>query len=274
MTKNFKEEYLTYTKTPPPVEGATVFSPSQFSSFIEKPYKWYREQILGEAGFTGNTSSVIGTIVHAIAAAVARGEEVDKDAIESYISDKEVSEDYNPDIVRECYPEMAEALINGYVLQNKNNYLNVEMRLSSELTDGYFVGGTLDVLEGTEADAVLTDYKTYSSTRKPSTIPQYYKYQLLVYAVMALSNGFNVRRIRLVYVNRPIVGAISEKTGKQLKSYPSEVTVLTEELTEDDLDFIESLMYLAVDSCQASKKYPELRHVIWHDPRLKITKTQ
>lgn len=261
---------LDYVKTPKPYPKAVVFSPSRFADFISHPHRWYRTEILGEEGFTGNTSSVIGTIVHYIAEMVAKDEAVDKEAIEAYIDSKEPSEDYDPDKVRECYPEMAEALINQYVLENKHNYLGVETKLFAELTDDCFIGGTCDILEGTMEDTTLVDYKTYSGTRKPAVIPSYYKYQLLVYAALALSEGYKVNRIKLVYVNRPIVGAISEKTGKQLKSYPSEVTVLTETLTSEDMEFIESMLYLAVDSCKAAIKYPELRHVIFHDSRLRI----
>jgi RecB family exonuclease len=261
---------LSYVKTPKPYPEATVFSPSQFAKFIEKPHLWYREQILGESGFTGNTSSVIGTIVHYIAEAVANDEPVDKAEIERYIDSKEPSEDYDPDTVRLHYPEMAEVLINDYVLENKNNFLATELQLTADLNKDYFIGGTIDIIEGSAEDAMISDYKTYSSSTKPKRIPNNYKYQLLIYAAMALANNFNVTRIRLVYVSRGIVGEISPKTGRQFKSYPSEVTVLTEVLTDEDMDFIKSMLYLCVDSLEATKKQPELTHIIWHDPRLQV----
>jgi len=263
---------LDYVKTPKPNESATVFSPSQFSKFIDKPHNWYREQILEEEGFTGNTSSVIGTIVHYIAETVAKGLSVDKEEIARYIAAKEPSEDYDPVVVEAMYPTMAEALVNGYVLENKNNYHATEESLITEIDKNCFLGGTIDVIQGSLQDAMIVDYKTYNNKIKPKAIPNYYKYQLLCYAAMAKANGYNVTRIRLVYVNRPIEGAISEKTGKRLKSYPSEVTVLTEELTEDDMKFIKSMLYLAVDSLEAAKDHPELVHVIFHDPRLKENK--
>lgn len=269
---SFKEKYLIY-KSPEIPEGSFKFSPSQFAGFINGPvHKWYREQVLGEEGFTYSTSTVIGTIVHGIAAAVALGEEVDKEGIESYINDFEINEDYEPDKVRACYPEMAEALVNDYVLNN--NFLSVEESCLHDMNGGYFVGGTTDRLEGPESkkDTLIVDYKTYSSSTKPKKIPSYYKYQLLVYAAVLRANGHNVTRIRLVYVNRPIVGEISPKTGKQFKSYPSEVTELTENLTEEDFDFIEGMLNLAADSLEASKEHPELVHVIFHDPRLKEIK--
>ena len=96
-----------------------------------------------------------------------------------------------------------------------------------------------------------------------------YKYQLLTYVWILKALGYNVTRIRLVYVNRAIDGGISEKTGKPLKSYPPEVTILTEEVNSEDMVFIEDQLELCSDSVKASKKHPELCHVIWHDMRNK-----
>ena len=264
---NFEEKYLIYKPTKPDVEGDFSFSPSQFAKFIDKPWEFYRNVIQKLDVFEGNTASYIGTIVHGIAAAVANGEEVDKEAIERYVDSKEPSEDYDPDVVRSCYPEMAERLVNDYVLQSTP--LGVEGRAAASVVKGYSVNGSYDRLEGTREDCCLVDYKTYSSSTKPKAIPKHYKYQLLCYAFALRKMGYNVTRIRLVYVNRPIVGAMSPKTGKQFKSYPSEVTVLTEVLTEEDLTYIESMLTLAVDSLEAAKKYPELLHCIFHDNRLK-----
>jgi len=116
---------------------------------------------------------------------------------------------------------------------------------------------------------MVVDYKTYNSKTAPKTIPSHYKYQLLVYVWVLLKKGYNPTRIRLVYINRNIDGGVSDKTGKPLKSYPPTTTVLTEVITQEDIDFIDGLLNLAVDSIEAWKKYPELVHVIFHDPRLK-----
>ena len=164
---------------------------------------------------------------------------------------------------------MAEELVNSYVLEHK--MLSVEEQVGHEIMDGYAAAGQIDRLEGHKEDCMIVDYKTYNSKTKPKAFPQYYKYQLLVYAWILTKLGYNPTRIRLVYVNRYIDGGISDKTGKPLKSYPPEVTVLTEVITEEDLDFINGLLELAVDSVEAAKDHPELRHVIFHDPRLKIS---
>ena len=267
---------LDYVSTPIPDDGVFKFSPSSFAKFIERPHQWYREEVLGEDKFDYNTSSVLGTIVHYCAEKVAKNEDVDTDEIERYISKHapkagdSPGTGYDPNEVREQYTEMAERLVNDYVLERSHHFLEVESSKATEVKDGYYAAGTLDVLEGTKDDAMLTDYKSYSSKTKPRSIPAHYKYQLLVYAWVLTKLGYTVNRIRLVYINRHIEGEISEKTGKRMKSYPPEVTVLTETIEQSDLDFIEGLLHLAVDSCEASNAHPQLRHVIWHDPRLAV----
>ena len=257
---------LQYVSTPIPDNGIFKFSPSQFAKFISTPYKWYRSEVLKEEGFSHSTSTVIGTIVHYCAEQVAKGEDVDKKAINDYIHSLEIHEDYNPGVVEYHYTPMAETLVNDYVLNHE--FLEVETSYSGLVKDDYYAAGTLDRLEGVKNDCMVVDYKTYSSKSKPKTIPAYYKYQLLVYCTVLIKNGYNPTRIRLVYVNRHIEGEISEKTNKQMKSYPPEVTILTETITREDIEFIDSLLDLAVDCCEATKKHPELTHVIWHDPRL------
>ena len=260
---------LEYVPTAKPNPTAFVFSPSQFNKFIDKPWEWYRQIVQKLDQFEGNTASVLGTVVHYCAEQAANRERVDHTMIEDFVCSQEL-EDYDSDIVMNCYYEMADVLCKEFVL--KANPLMVEGTVMAEVKNNFFVGGTADLLEGTKEDCILTDYKTYSSTTKPKVIPKYYKHQLLCYAFALRKMGYNVTRIRLVYVNRPIIGAISPKTGKQFKSYPSEVTELTEVLTEEDLAFIESMFDLAIDSLEAAKKHPELTHVIFHDNRLKEEK--
>ncbi len=260
---------LNYVPATVPDDCQLKISPSAFANFVEKPHYWYQTQVLKENVFDYNSMSIIGTIVHYVAETVAKGEEVDEKAIEQFIDSKEVKEDYDPQRVKNSWYEMASVLVNGYVLKNSDNYLAVEEQFCASVGDGVYAAGTLDVLQGTKEDCMIVDYKTYSSKVKPKAIPAGYKYQLLVYAWVLRSLGYNVTRIRLVYVNERIDGGVSEKTGKPLKSYPPEVVVLTQSIEEDDFDFIGSMLELCRDTYIASLNYPDLRHVIYHDPRLK-----
>lgn len=260
---------LDYVPATVPDDCKFKISPSAFGTFIDQPWNWYRQQIQKLDVFEYNTMSVAGTIIHYCAEQVAKNEKVDEQAIEDYISAKENNEFFNQDEVRNIWYDMAHTLINDYLLSQVQTVLAAEQQICAEIKNKYYVAGTADLLQGTKEDCILTDYKSYSSKIKPKSITGRYKYQLLTYAWALRKNGYNVNRIRLVFVNRFIDGGISEKTGKPLKSYPPEVTVLTETITQEDLDYIESMLELCVDSLEASIKHPELAYLIFHDMRIK-----
>ena len=260
---------LDYVPARVPDDCTLRISPSSFANFIERPWNWYRTTVLGLDKFEYNTASVLGTVVHYCAEKYAKGLDVNEKEISKYIAKHKVKEDYFPEEVATNWRSMAIALVNGYVAHNKDNYLYTEEQVCASLKDGAYVAGTVDVVEGTKEDAVLTDYKTYSSKTKPKSIPKNYYYQLLTYAYILREQGVNVQRVRLVYVNRNIEGELSQKTGKKLKSYPPEVTVLTQVITDEDINYIKSMLDLCKETVQVTKSNPELAHVIWHDPRLK-----
>ncbi len=261
---------LDYVSAEVPEGCRLKISPSSFGTFIERPWAWYRQQVLGLDKFEYSTSSVIGTIVHYVAETVGSGNEINKKHIEDYIEKHEENDNYCKETVRLQWGQMATVLVNDYVLPNNANMLAVEMQVFAELAKGIFPAGTLDLLEGTKEDCMLTDYKTYHSKTKPKAITSLYRYQLCVYVWILRQLGYNVTRIRLVYINRNIDGGVSEKTGKPLKSYPPEVTVLTESVNEDDMVFVESQLNLCAETVEASDKHPELRHIIWHNMRAKL----
>jgi len=260
---------LEYVPAEVPGDCILKISPSAFSHFIDKPHRWYRQEILKEDPFSHNTSTVLGTIVHYCAEKVAKKESVRYHDIEEYIDMLEAHDDYCPTTVRANWELMAEAVVNGYVM-GLTDIHSVESQVCRHIKDGIYAAGTYDLLRGPQHDALLADYKSYNSKSKPKSIAYYYKYQLLVYAWILREYDIAVNRIQIIAVNRNIEGEISEKTGKRLKSYPPEATVMTEVITEEDINFIESMLELCADSYLATQKNPELTHLIWHDPRLKV----
>lgn len=253
-------------------EGAFRISASKFHMFMEKPHLWYREVVLGEPGFIGNTSSIIGSICHYCAEQKALGLEPVLSEIEQYIENHSNTTEF-PDIniqeVQNNWKQMAMALVNKYVLPNRQNLEEVEPFVYKELYPGYFPSGSIDRVERVGNGTYrIVDYKTYNSKIKPKAIPMYYKYQLLIYAYIYSKP---VSEIRLVYVSREIDGRyISEKTGKQCgKIYPPEVTVLTEQVTQNDLDFIKSVLQLCCETHMLVKKNPDLAYICYRDYRLK-----
>ena len=122
-------------------------------------------------------------------------------------------------------------------------------------------------------EGIIVDYKTTSS-KAPTMIPPHYKQQLLVYAWVLKQLGRQMERIRLVYINRPIdTRRISEKTGKQIgRLINPEVTILTELVANEDLNWIEEMIYLCKNKLLKTKQNPELSNLIWHYPNTYINK--
>jgi len=279
------KDYLTYYdgKNELP-ENAFRIGASSFSTFVSRPWQWYKQQILGLDLFSQSTATTIGTICHAVAAMKAQGSEPDINEINQYIEDQSGNIDVDKSIVADNWKPMAMELVNSYVLPNINQYTSVEEFVTHDLGDGIYVGGSIDAIQGEQwttynhnnnpvkpngsTSGMIVDYKTYNSTTKPTSIPPYYKQQLLVYAWVLKQHNRTMDRIRLVYINRPIdTRRISEKTGKPIGKYtPPEVTVLTELITSEDLKWIGDMISLAKEKLLATEQHPELRNLIWHFP--------
>jgi len=248
--------------------GSTRISASSFAKFFSSTTSWWRENLMNETGFTNSTSSVLGTCVHFVAEEYVRNNGVvDKEEIERYIAqfdeDTEDNWDIDTSIIRLQYPIMGMALVNMYLIENPPSA--IEEFLYEEILPEIGVGGSCDNLTN---DCVV-DYKTFGGLTAPSTISYEYRLQLLMYAWLYTKKGIRINRIRIVYITRNNVGRISEKTLKPMKDYPTTVSVITEEITQKDLDFIESLIFLTSDSVDAWNKMPEFRYIIAQDYRLK-----
>lgn len=293
-------------------EGAFGISPSNISKFFDRPHQWFREQVLGEEGFTGSTASVLGTCVHFCAEEYAKTGKVDVDSIYKYIYketcsnasellfdevvkdivDVEVryekwsdlilencdNEDIDASIILEQWKPMGQGLINHLyaegVPQRSEELVKAEVtmgKLPDMITgpqgeDSYWVSGSCDAVLN---DNMIIDYKTTSDKTPKDYIPMHYKYQLLAYAYIYNKMGIHVDRIRIIWVTRNDVGRISPKTGKPMKDYPTQSVAVTEQITETDLLFIESILKLISESAHAAIKHPELAYMLFKDYRLK-----
>jgi len=265
-------------------EGAFRIGASSFNSFISRPWQFYKEQVLGIGGFEGSTASVIGTCLHFACEQKAQGKEPDIKEINQYIENQSDNVDVDKYIVEKEWKQMAMCAVNEFVLPNKHRYSTIEEFITYKLTDGLYIGGSIDATldvqwidhtdhsKGSTSGTIL-DYKS-TSGRVPTSIPANYKQQLLVYAWVLKQLGRTMDRIQLVYITREKdTRAISEKTGKPIgKLIPPTCTVLVEQITSDDLKFIEDMIMLCKDKLLTTEKYPELRNLIWHFPNSYIEK--
>jgi hypothetical protein len=208
--------------------------------------------MLGESQFEGNTSTMLGTVIHYIAEQVSQGRKVKKDDINKQIL--EYAED-KPDIdvnyIIDTYPTMAEELVNEYILTQ--NQPIAEYQTYTKVKDGIYVGGTVDAIYGD----TIVDYKTTGKKPNTNSIPFHYKIQLLAYWKCLVNEGMEIDRIKLVYVTAPT------------KTLGPRVFTVTHTITHEDVDLIDNTLELIADTVLLSKKQPELNYLLFKSMSLK-----
>lgn len=266
-----KHDYFSYNDGKGIVpDGAFRISASQISRYFDETANWYREFLLGEKGFTGNTATVLGNCVHAAAEMYTDDGAVDRKQIENYILSQATKEDVDTAVVREQYAPMIETLINDFVKDNKPT--STEEFVWQEILPGIGVGGSIDALVERSGHTTIRDYKTMGSlqsNRMPTSFKRAYWFQLMTYAWVLQQQGKRVTQLELVYVTRNETGRTSEKTGKPLKDYPSTVGVVRHQITPEDFIIIESCIKVIAESVHLWNTQPELRHVLSQDYRNK-----
>jgi hypothetical protein len=270
-------DYFKYNDKLEGFENSFRISPSQVSKFFDDTTNWYRTNLLGEPGFEGNTQTELGHVVHAAAHMYVKERTVHKDQIESYIS--QLGDHVDKNFIRYQYPFMVEALVNQYLMHSMPH--ETELFLHKKINDYVYVGGTLDSIrlasyQSSDPDKAklgsgntIVDYKTTSSKTTPTHFSRNYWFQQGMYCYLAKQNGYNIDYVSLVFITNHEVDRISEKTGKRMQDYPSKVEVLTEAVTTQWMEVIESTVNIITDSVTAWKQKPELRYLLAQDYRLK-----
>ncbi len=232
-------------------EGEFKISPSGISKFFEYPPIWYKDNFMGEQSFKGNTASELGTIIHAIAEAVAKNEPTTREEIQAYL-DTIDNADVDKDEILKAYPEMASVLVNQYLLKNIPD--KTEQQTLRDLGDGILIGGTYDAIQGT----TLIDYKTTKSKpREGADMPWGYKTQLMSYAYSLKAEGVSIDRIRIVWV------------VKATKTLPVRIFVVNHMVTPQDWKDIEDVLKIMKDTILLGKEKPEYLHMLYKSMNLK-----
>lgn len=255
------KNYFAYNDGHDVTKGAFRIGASQVSKFFDKTSEWYHENLLGAEGFTGNTATHLGTVVHAAIEMFVTEGEVDWEALRTHIESID-----HPDVdiyhILDQYEPMISAVL-PFVQSNMPT--EVEKFVFHEILPGIGAGGSIDAIRG---DTIM-DWKTTSAKTPPTRFSRNYWFQQMTYAWVLKQQGTDIRYLKLVYVTQNETGRVSEKTGKPLKDYPSEVSVVTEEVTQENLDLIGSCLQLVAESVQTWHDKPELRHLLAQDMRLK-----
>ena len=271
-----EKDYFKYNDGEEITKGAFRISASQLSKFFDQTSKWYREHLLGEEGFSGNTFTHLGNVVHAAIEMYSNSRKIDWTTIEAYINsivDPEVDKQY----IRDQMHYMVDTAL-SFVDQNMPT--ETEKFVFHEVLPGIGVGGSIDALRGfteTTKDGniiypqgvTIMDWKTTSAKTPPTTFSRNYWFQQMTYAWVLKQQGIDVEYIKLVFITTNETGRVSEKTGKPLKDYPSQVSVVTEMVTPEGLDIIEGAINVIADSVKTFQENPELRYLLAQDYRLK-----
>jgi hypothetical protein len=168
---------------------------------------------------------------------------------------------------------MVETLINGYLAHNVPD--ETELFLYKEILPGIGVGGSLDSIKyGSKpinklgAGNRIVDYKTTSSKTVVTKFSRPYWFQQGVYAWLCKQHGIRIDYIDLVYITTQDINRTSEVTGKPMKDYPSTTYTVTQEVTKEWLDIVESTIMMIAHSVDTWNKQPDLRWLIAKDWRL------
>jgi len=255
------KNYFSYNSGKDVTKDAFRIGASQVSRFFDNTSQWYREHLLGEEGFTGNTATHLGTVVHAGIEMFVDTGDVNYQAIEDYVLSIQ-----DPEVDQQHILSQYEAMIGvalPYVERNMPD--KVEEFVFHEILPGIGAGGSIDALRGN----TIMDWKTTGAKTLPTRFSRNYWFQQMTYAWVLKQKGHNIDFLKLVYISQNDTGRVSEKTGKPLKDYPSQLGVVTEEVTQEGLDLIESCLKLIAESVDTWNKHPELRHLLSQDMRLK-----
>ena len=258
---------------------------SAISQFFDHTNSFYREKLLNEQGFQGNTSSVLGTSLHwAAEQYITHGSisPADKQEMYDYITEQAtmLPELVDETEIRTQLTPMWQTL-KQYIYDNPISLAEpfIELELMPNLT----VGGSIDAIrcidgslgyqsisELTGKTVELIDWKTTAAMNPPTSMPKGYEWQLLVYSyVLKQKYNITVSQITNVYITRHNVNRISETTGKPLKDYPSTIGTVSKPVTPESLDFIESIIKVVADSVYTFVTQPNLRYLLAMDWRLR-----
>lgn len=257
-----EHSYFEYNDGADITNGAFRISASQVSKFFDRTSEWYHENLLGAEGFTGSTATVLGTAVHAGIEMYVREGEVKWDQLYDFIMSHARDEEIDVNHILEQYEPMINTAL---PFVDKNMPDEVEKFVFHEILPGIGAGGSIDALRG---DTIM-DWKTTSAKTAPTKFSRNYWFQQMVYAWVLRQQGITINYLKLVYITQNDTGRVSEKTGKPLKDYPSTVSVVTEQVTEEGLELIESCLKLVAESVKTWNDAPELRHLLAQDLRLK-----
>lgn len=270
---------------PPHDETSFRIQASAISSFFDHTNSWYREKLLGEVGFTGNTASVLGTALHWTAENYIKDGSVSAENKQEMYDYVMMEAEKQPDLVEEA--EIRSQLtqmwpmLREYIDNNPGGL--AEPQVTSDVLPGITVGGSIDLIRPVDDTTVYTDieqlrgmtvdiidWKTSGTMSPPTKMSKGYEWQLLVYAyVLKTKYSITVRNIVDVFITKAYIGRVSPTTGKPMKDYYPTIGEVAKPVTDESLAFIRSLIEIVAHSVESFVTTPGVqRGLLAQDARL------
>lgn len=256
-------------------DNCIKISPSKIIDFLETTHTWFRELIMNEDGFTGNSGSCIGNIIHYGAECTAKKEPIVELDIAEYIGQlvpkldqPDPRKNLDPSIVDSAYGDML-PLIVDYVETNMPE--STEGYVWSKVTPRVVLAGSYDAIRKNPMSGkyIVIDYKSTAEKLPPKKIEFKHKLQGYCYAwALKKQKGIEVDAIEIVYVTRYHPGAVG-KTGKIGRDYQPTITPLQISFDQSNFEFIDQLIHLIAETMEHFLDNPKQAYMLFKDYRLK-----
>lgn len=260
-------------------EGQFRISPSQLNKFFSDSGSWYKENVLNQNRFEGNTSSVIGSLLHHRIEEYYKGNFINLDTLTEEEFEYLARYKDNPVVDGWVVPEDFIAMWKVW-LDSEWSMLEpivVEPFISKQVTDEYIIGGSVDmVYKLPNGKVVLVDWKT--TAKKPSSVTQYLM-QNKAYCWIYEQLGKKIDYYSWVYITRPTRSAAKGKegqiisepkiwdgyyTGNEKKGYELKDKFMYP-YTEDDSAYIEKQLKIITKCMTLAKKDESMIDILFRD---------
>ena len=258
---------------------------SAIYNYFSSTSRWYSEK-LGDGSpiLTPSTSTVLGVCLHWCADCYTKDGEITKENQQEAYAYIEEQAELNPEVMVDEVRKHLTPMWNNLKTTIQNYPLSIsEPSVAIEILPNITVGGSIDGIRCVDGSigyksleemrgkrVTLVDWKTYGGLTAPTKMPKAYEWQLLVYAyVLKKQYDITVVQITNTFITRNNINRPSPTNPqKMLKDYPTKISDVSQPISDEDLEFIESIINLVAHSVQAYRQNPTLQYLLAQDFRL------
>lgn len=225
------------------IDGKIRIGASSFPLFYENPKSFYKNQILKQNNFRGNTNTVIGSLIHSRIEHYWQGIPHNEDDEFNYVTQYKDLPEVNEWEVYNQVDKIWEMLQTEIIGIPKPSEIEVPVLFEIPNSDKYFIGGSYDYLRGN----VIGDLKTTSTSQK--SIKVSHRQQILFYELCRRLDGKpKCDTMEVIYI---------------VKTKAPKLIVLQEPITDDDILYIKTEIKNMITRLELVDNNPDLLDVIF-----------